>query len=96
LRRSSAAFHPLPLVIEHHSLELRFRSEVEEQTNLNFGRPQIVEKLSFMSRVNATGGFDLKNHQILNRNVWLEHANDDPAKPDFERLLWRNEQSRLG
>jgi len=49
-----------------------------------------------MSRVNATGGFDLKNHQILNRNVWLEHANDDPAKPDFERLLWRNEQSRLG
>ncbi len=75
------------VVVEDHSLELGFRTEVEEQTYLNLSGFEAIQQLCFVGGLQRPRGLQLDYDEPLNEEVGSEQPDLKATEPDLEWYL---------
>jgi len=68
-------------IVEEEAAELRAQSEVQQQTNLDVGRAQIVQKLGLVCRFESSCSFQLEKNHAVNNKIGIILSDFSSTKP---------------
>src|SRR4051812_9894510 len=85
----------LPLVVEREALELRLRTEVEQQSDFHRCRSEVVQQLRLERGVDRARRLQLQNNQTFSHKIGKEYADLMASEPNGNRHLPLDPQSRL-
>ena len=83
------------MVGEHLPSELWFRPEVQEQSDFDIGRSEVIQKLGLVLRREARSGFVFDDDQPVDDEVGEVFAHFDALEVDLERNLLSDREARL-
>ncbi len=83
----------LSFIVKQQSTELRARTEVEQETNLDRCRFQVMQQLRFVGRLENPGALEFQQYSFLHQNVPSKSADFMPSEPHRNCHLSFNAQA---
>ncbi len=74
-------------VLENHTLELRLRSKIQDQSYFGLGGSQVMQELSFVGGVDRATRLQLENHHVLYQKVSTKVPDTLTTEPNLQRYL---------
>lgn len=83
----------LARVCVHVSLERRLRPEVEQQPHLDVRRPQVVDNLGLVRRLNCAMCFEFDEHDLVDDEIVAELRDQPAAKVHWQSGVILDQQA---